>query len=307
MIGVFDSGIGGLTVARALRRAMPRARILYFGDVARMPFGNKSAATVTQYGREISRYLIGRGARLLVIACNTVSAVAAETLRRELDVPVFDVISPAVRAATELPGVGRIGVIGTRGTVASGAYQRAIAAVAGARTMRVHAVACPMFVPIVEEGFGGTPEGRAIVRRTLRPLAAARPDAVILGCTHYPLLQPAIRAALPGARLVDSRTVAEEVRDALAADPALAAACQADRRGTLEVVVTDRTEHFVRFAARIMHQPIRCQVVPHEALALPAVPPRPRGRTSPAAVSVPRRAGAGAPRSAGRRRGRSLS
>jgi glutamate racemase len=277
MIGVFDSGIGGLTVARALRRAMPRARILYFGDVARMPFGNKSAATVTQYGREISRYLIGRGARLLVIACNTVSAVAAESLRRELQVPVFDVISPAVRAATELPGVRRIGVIGTRGTVASGAYQRAIAA-AGPRTMRVHAVACPMFVPIVEEGFGGTPEGRAIVRRTLRPLAAARPDAVILGCTHYPLLQPAIRAALPGARLVDSRTVAEEVRQALAANPVLAAACLASRRGTLEVVVTDRTEHFVRFAARIMHQPIRCQIVPHEALALPS-PLRRNGAT----------------------------
>jgi glutamate racemase len=273
MIGVFDSGIGGLTVARALRRAMPRARILYFGDVARMPFGNKSAATVTQYGREISRYLIGRGARLLVIACNTVSAVAADTLRRELQVPVFDVISPAVRAATALPGVWRIGVIGTRGTVASGAYQRAIAAVADRRTRRVHAVACPMFVPIVEEGFGGTPEGRAIVRRTLRSLAAARPDAVILGCTHYPLLQPAIRAALPGATLVDSRTVAEEVRQALAADPVLDAACRAGRRGTLEVVVTDRTEHFVRFAARIMHQPVRCRVVPHEALALPAGPP----------------------------------
>jgi glutamate racemase len=288
MIGVFDSGIGGLTVARALRRALPGARILYFGDVARMPFGNKSAATVTQYGREISHYLIGRGARLLVIACNTVSAVAAQTLRAELPVPVFDVISPAVRAALALAGVRRIGVLGTRGTIGSGAYQRAIRASAG-RARAVRAVACPMFVPIVEEGFGGTPEGRAIVRRTLRTLAAARPDAVILGCTHYPLLQPAIRAALPGARLVDSRAVAEEVRRALADDPALAAACHAGRRGALEVVVTDRTEHFVRFAARIMRHPVYCRVVPHEALELSARRPGP----------------AGGPRSAEHRRGRS--
>src|SRR2546423_2128899 len=157
MIGVFDSGIGGLTVARALRRALPRAHIVYFGDVARMPFGNKSAATVTQYGREIAHYLIRRGARLLVVACNTVGAVAAETLRRELEVPVFDVISPAVRAALAVPGVRRIGVLGTRGTIGSGSYQRAIAEAGG---VEVRAVACPMFVPLVEEGFGGTPEGR---------------------------------------------------------------------------------------------------------------------------------------------------
>src|SRR3954463_3597965 len=112
MIGVFDSGIGGLTVARALRSAVPSARIVYFGDVARMPFGNKSAATVTQYAREIGAYLIGRGATSLVIACNTASAVAAATLRRELDVPVFDVITPAVRAASR-PGVRRVAVLAT--------------------------------------------------------------------------------------------------------------------------------------------------------------------------------------------------
>jgi glutamate racemase len=263
MIGVFDSGIGGLTVARALRRAVPDARIVYFGDVARMPFGNKSAATVTEYSREIAAYLIRRGARLLVVACNTASAVAAEVLRRELRVPIFDVINPAVRAAAALPGVRRIGVLGTRGTVASGAYQRAIRA---AGVARVQAVACPMFVPVVEEGFAGTPEGRAIVRRTLQPMAGTRPDAVILGCTHYPLLRPAIRAALPGVTLIDSRTVADEVRSALDADPRLAAACRGG--AALDVVVTDRTDHFVRFAARIMNHPVRCTVVPHEDLEL---------------------------------------
>jgi glutamate racemase len=261
MIGVFDSGIGGLTVARELRRAIPGAPILYFGDVARMPFGNKSAATVTQYSREIGSYLIRRGARLLVIACNTASAVAAETLRRELEVPVFDVISPAVRAALALPGVRRIAVLGTRGTVGSGAYQRAIGA-AGRAT--VQAIACPMFVPIVEEGFAATAEGRAIVRRTLRPLAARRPDALILGCTHYPLLRSAIQAALPGVKLVDSRAVAEEVRAALTRDPRL----RGRSRKELEIVVTDRTEHFQRFAERILGHPIRTRVVPHEELEL---------------------------------------
>jgi glutamate racemase len=269
MIGVFDSGIGGLTVARSLQRAVPDARIVYFGDVARMPFGNKSAATVTQYSREIAAYLIRRGARLLVVACNTASAVAAETLRRELSVPVFDVIGPAARAAAALPRVKRIGVLGTRGTVASGAYQRAIQA---AGVTWVQAVACPMFVPVVEEGFAGTPEGRAIVRRTLAPLSKGRLDAAILGCTHYPLLRPAIRAALPGVTLIDSRTVADEVRDALDADADLGAACRSGRG--LEVVVTDRTEHFVRFAARIMRHPVRCEVVPHEELELSAGPAR---------------------------------
>jgi glutamate racemase len=203
----------------------------------------------------------------------------------------FYVKSRAGRAATALPRVRRIGVIGTRGTIGSGAYQRAIAAASPGRA-RVPAVACPMFVPIVEEGFSGTPEGRAIVRRTLRPLAAARPQAVILGCTHYPLLQPAIRAALPGVTLVDSRAVAEEVRAALAADPALAAACQGRRRGALDVVVTDRTDHFVAFAARIMRHPVVCRVVPHEALELDG-------------LSGSLRARAGGPRSGGRRRGRS--
>jgi glutamate racemase len=183
-----------------------------------------------------------------------------------------------------LPGVRHIGVLGTRGPVASGAYQRAIRA---AGISRVRAIACPMFVPIVEEGFAGTPEGRAIVRRTLGPMASGRPDAVILGCTHYPLLRPAIRAALPGVTLIDSRTVADEVRRALDADPALAAACQGG--AALEVVVTDRTEHFVRFAARIMNQPVRCTVVPHEELELSDRAPAP----------------AGAPRSSGRRRARS--
>lgn len=265
MIGVFDSGIGGLTVARALRRALPDYPILYFGDVARMPFGNKSAATITQYSREIAGYLVGRGAQLIVIACNTASAVAADVLRRELTIPVFDVISPAVRAAVALSDVRRVGVLGTRGTVASGAYQRAIRAAARAQVV---AVPCPMFVPLVEEGFAGTPEGRAIVRRTLRPLSVRRPDAVILGCTHYPLLRPAIAGALPGVRLVDSRAVAAEVRSALRADPALAAACRAGAGARLEVVVTDRTDHFERFAGRIMGQAVRCRIVPHEALAL---------------------------------------
>lgn len=263
MIGVFDSGIGGLTVVRALRRALPEAGILYFGDVARMPYGNKSAATVVQYSREISRYLIRRGAKLIVIACNTASAVAAETIRAELEVPVFDVISPAVEAAVRVPGVRRIGVLGTRGTVQSGAYQRAIAQ---RGTVRVHALSCPMFVPIVEEGYATTPEGRAMVWRTLRPLASRRLDAAILGCTHYPLLAPVIRSVLPGVTLIDSRSIAREVGRALRGNTGLERACRRQRGAVLEVAVTDRTEHFEKFARRIVREPLRFRVVPQSEL-----------------------------------------
>jgi glutamate racemase len=253
MIGIFDSGIGGLTIVNALRAEIPNARILYLGDVARMPYGNKSAATVRQYAREISRYLIARGARLILIACNTASAVAGDALRRELTVPVFDVIAPAVAAALALPGARRIGVLGTRGTVASQAYQRALEK-GGAR--RCDALACPMFVPLVEEGYHRTKEGRAIVGRTLAPFRRSPPDAVILGCTHYPLLRSTIQAFLPGVRLIDSRSVAARVREELERRPELAAAVQAGSGGgRLELTTTDWTDQLLRFARQIVRGP----------------------------------------------------
>jgi len=249
MIGVFDSGVGGLTVVRAIRRALPGARILYVGDVARMPYGNKSARTVTEYAREITRYLIRRGASVIVVACNTASAVAAPTLRREFRVPILDVIAPAARSAKRLGR--RIAVLGTRATVGSGAYVRAL------RGARAISVACPLFVPLVEEGYAETPEGRRIVARTLAPLRGKRLDAAILGCTHYPLLARAIGAALPGVPLVDSSAVSDEV--------ARLSPRSTGKRGSLRLAVTDTTPHFARLARRIIG-PARLTVLPVERL-----------------------------------------
>jgi glutamate racemase len=254
MIGIFDSGIGGLTVAREIRKKIPSADILYFGDVARMPYGNKSPETVTEYSREIVRYLIGRGAETIVIACNTASAVAAAKLRREFSVPIFDVIAPAVSEALRPMGRApradrRIAVLGTRGTVGSGAYQKALAA--ASKKVKVMALACPIFVPLVEEGYAGTAEGAEIVKHTLRPLVSRKPETLILGCTHYPLLRKEIRAVFPKARLVDSSAVALDLRRDLF-QPMSRLGRGGKKTGRIEIVVTDLTPHFLRFARKII-------------------------------------------------------
>jgi len=261
MIGVFDSGIGGLTVVRALRKKLPKARILYVGDVARMPYGNKSAATVVEYSREIVRYLVSRGCKLIVIACNTASALAADALREEFSVPILDVISPAVRLARGVSRVAngttkKIAVLGTRGTIASGAYQKELPSGSVA-------LACPLFVPLVEEGYIGTKEGRAIVKRTLRPLENKKISTVILGCTHYPLLRREIGAMFPSAKLIDSFAVAEDAAALVKLDQRIA---NGGKPG-LEVVVTDRTEHFERLASKIIGKKIKLKMISPETLS----------------------------------------
>jgi glutamate racemase len=254
MIGVFDSGIGGLTVVRALRKKLPAARILYVGDVARMPYGNKSAATVVEYSREIVRYLMSRGCKLIVIACNTVSAVAADSLREEFSVPILDVISPAVRTA--ISHGGKIAVLGTRGTIASGAYQKELPPGSLALT-------CPIFVPLAEEGYAGTKEGKAIVAHALRSLAGKNISTVILGCTHYPLLRREIGAALSKAALIDSSAVALDAAALVKLDPKLA---NGGKSG-LEVVVTDRTQHFEKLASKIIGSKVKLKVIDLESLS----------------------------------------
>ncbi len=255
MIGVFDSGIGGLTVVRALRKKLPRARILYVGDVARMPYGNKSRATVVEYSREITRYLIKKGAKLVVIACNTASSAAAGALRKEFKTPVFDVISPAIRKARRLARGKRIAVLATRGTIASGAYQRGLPANAIALT-------CPIFVPLAEEGYAGTAEGKAIVAHALRPLKGKKIGTVILGCTHYPLLRREIGAALPKAKLVDSFAVADDVAALIGSNSKI---IKNDKPG-LEVMVTDRTLHFEKLAGKIIGKKVKLKVISLEKL-----------------------------------------
>jgi glutamate racemase len=189
-LGVFDSGLGGLTVVRALREILPDEHIVYLGDTARVPYGTKGAATVIKYALSCARHLVARDVKALVIACNTVSAVAPERLRIELDVPVLGVVEPGAQAAVEATRTGRVGVLATAGTIASGAYPRAVAQLS-TRT-EVIGQAAPLLVPLAEEGWVEGDVPAQIVRRYIEPLAAAEVDVVVLGCTHYPLLRAVI-------------------------------------------------------------------------------------------------------------------
>jgi glutamate racemase len=202
-VGIFDSGIGGLTVAHAIFERLPRESTVYFGDTARVPYGPKSPDTVRRYSLEILHWLLGQGVKAVVIACNTSTAHALETLQAESPVPVIGVIEPGARAAAAASANGPIGVIGTAGTIASNAYARAIQR---ARPGTVVAQqACPLFVPLVEEGWFEHPAAELIARDYLEPLRRARVDALVLGCTHYPLLKPLLQRVMgPEVRLIDS-------------------------------------------------------------------------------------------------------
>lgn len=202
-IGIFDSGVGGLTVLKALRDRLPQESIVYFGDTARVPYGPKSPATVRRYAREAAAFLLSREVKAVVVACNTATAHACEYLSAELPVPVLGVVKPGARAAVAATRTGRIGVIGTAGTIASGAYDLAVRrAVAEAR---VYAQPCPLFVPFVEEGLAAHPATRIMAEEYLRPLLDVDIDTLILGCTHYPLLRPVLAGVLGDeVTLVDS-------------------------------------------------------------------------------------------------------
>ncbi len=190
-IGVFDSGIGGLTVAREIMRNLPNEKIVYFGDTARVPYGSKSQAVVRRYSRQIVRFLKTQGIKAIVVACNTASAYALEDVREEAgDMPVIGVVEPGAKVAAETTKNGRIGVMATKATISSGAYTRAIWDLS--RSAEVFGVACPMLVPLVEEGWIHDEVTDTVLRRYLAPLFEEKVDTLILGCTHYPLLRSAI-------------------------------------------------------------------------------------------------------------------
>ncbi len=201
-IGIFDSGLGGLTVFRAIREQMPDESLVYFGDTARVPYGTKSAETVTRFSREIIEFLVGCDVKAVVAACNSASALALRALQAAYPLPIVGVIQPGAALAVALSTSRRIGVIGTRATINSGAYERAIAAREPGAT--VLGRACPLFVSLVEEGWTDTPATRLIAETYLAPLRG-RVDVVVLGCTHYPLLKPLIAELMgPETALVDS-------------------------------------------------------------------------------------------------------
>lgn len=212
-IGIFDSGVGGLTVLREIMQVLPQEDTLYFGDTARVPYGTKSPETVTRYAGEIASFLFKRDIKLLVVACNTASAVALPALKRQLSIPVVGVIEPGARRAVEVTRSGRIGVIGTAGTIRSSAYTRAIKRLK--HDAEVITCACPLFVPLAEEGWVDNQVARLTAQTYLQELKEAGVDTLVLGCTHYPLLKPLIAAAMgPNVTLVDS---AEETARTVAA------------------------------------------------------------------------------------------
>jgi glutamate racemase len=205
-IGVFDSGIGGLSVLRELLRLMPDESYIYLGDSARVPYGTKSAETVRLFAGQCAQFLLDQGVQLIVVACNTASAVALETIRAAVDIPVIGMIEPAAGAALQSTRSGQIGVIGTRGTVSSGAYPAVIHTLSGDDPApTVHSFACPLFVPLVEEGWIDHPATRLVAQDYLDHLFAGSPDidTLVLGCTHYPLLKPLLHELLPSVHLID--------------------------------------------------------------------------------------------------------
>ena len=253
-IGVFDSGIGGLTVVRELMRQLPHESLIYFGDTARVPYGNKSPETVRRFSREILDFLVERDVKLVVVACNTASAHALEELQRVATVPVEGVIEPGARAGVAASRSGRIGVIGTAGTIASGAYERAIRTADG--KVDVTARACPLFVPLVEEGWLDHPASRLIAEEYLAPLAQHRIDTLVLGCTHYPLLKPLIASVLgPSITLIDSaEQTAAAVSRELAASTMHAPTTQA---GHVHFVVSDAPQQFVKVGKRFLGESVK--------------------------------------------------
>lgn len=247
-IAIFDSGVGGLTVAREVTRALPGEDIVYLGDTARVPYGTKSAPTVRRFASECVEFLLHFRPKMVIIACNTASAMAMDALAAFVDVPLVGVIAPGARAAVGATNLKRIGVIGTRATVASGAYPRAIEALDAG--VAVSARACPLFVPLVEEGRTGGPWVRAIVEEYLRPLLDRHPDTLILGCTHYPVLKPVLQdVAGGGVTLIDSaEAVATSARELLAAS---GEGAPAGRAGGRRFFVTDVVDDFAAVAAII--------------------------------------------------------
>jgi glutamate racemase len=260
-IGVFDSGVGGLTVLRALREALPAESFIYLGDTARLPYGTKSTHTVVRYALQAADVLVAREIKCLVVACNTASAAALHAMRERYErLPVIGVIEPGARAACAASISGRMAVLATESTVRGGAYQQAIARIRP--DSKVSAIACGVFVALAEEGWVDGPVAEQVARRYLEPLRAApaeRVDTLVLGCTHFPVLKSVIAAAAgPGVQIVDSAaTTAATVRTALTQhsllQPVPAGAAPAPQ---MRFLATDGAERFASVGGRFLGTPL---------------------------------------------------
>jgi glutamate racemase len=253
-IGAFDSGVGGLTVVQAMRELLPGEDILYLGDTARVPYGNKSPDTIIRYSREIMAYLRGKGVKAVVVACNTASAHALTILQKEANVPVIGVIAPGVEAALAATRNGRVGVIGTHGTIQSDAYQSLL------RRSRpdvvITAVAAPLLVSLVEEDWLSHPATQLILEEYFAPMKAARVDTVVLACTHYPLLKPLAQRVLgPDVVLVDSAQNAAAALARKLREEGLNCPVRSEA-GQTTICSTDVPAQFSRLAERFLGEKI---------------------------------------------------
>lgn len=267
-IGIFDSGVGGLTVARAISDQLPRESVLYIGDTLHSPYGPKPIADVRRYSLEVLDTLVDQGVKMLVIACNTASAAVLRDARERYDVPVVEVIGPAVRTAMSTTRNGRIGVIGTAGTIGSGAYQDMLSV---NEALTVFTAACPRFVEFVEAGVTDSPELLAAAEEYLAPLRHAGVDTLVLGCTHYPFLKGAISYVMgPEVALVSSDTeTASDVYRQLVSRGLLAGADAAPSR--LYEATGDSPDEFIALANRLLGREVReVQLVRTGAITLPA-------------------------------------
>jgi glutamate racemase len=261
MIGIFDSGIGGLTVVRAVLEKLPQYRIVYFGDTARSPYGTKSQKTIIEYSIEDTAFLLSQGAKVIIVACNSASSVAFQALKERFPVPLFEVIQPAVQKTLGLTRKDRVGIIGTRATIGSGIYERMLKE--ARPEMAVFSQACPLLVPLVEEGWLNRPETKRIVRKYLFSLKMKQIDTLVLGCTHYPLLKPMIEAKMgKRVRVIDSsQEVALWVKDYLEKNPQVAGSLTAtDGQEGHRFFVSDLTPNFEQIARQFLGRPIKLEL-----------------------------------------------
>ncbi len=261
MIGIFDSGVGGLTVVKSIMDQLPEYAIVYFGDTARTPYGTKSPDTVVGYAMENIKFLLAKGAKIIVMACNTASSVAADIAREKFDVPMFEVITPAVEMAVKNSRKFKIGVVGTRGTINSGIYEDKIRRIQP--KAKVYSTACPLLVPLVEEGWLKKPETVMIIKKYLHPLKVRQIDTLILGCTHYPLLKDNIQRKI-GKRvnIIDSSVaVAGKITDYLKKNSEMDASLKKNDR--FRLFVSDVTDQFKNTARTILKRKV---IIEHNKL-----------------------------------------
>jgi len=251
-VGVFDSGIGGLTVVKEIRKILPREDIVYLGDSARLPYGTKSIEAIIEFSIQNTEFLISRGAKFIVIACYSATSAALDTIQRKFDVPIIGVIKPGVQKALELTRTGRIGVIGTSLTIYSGAYEKAFRKIKA--ECEILGRACPLFIPLVEEGWLDHPATDLIAQTYLKSLKEDDIDTLLLGCTHFPLLMSPIRKVMGDISYVDaSREVSTELRSELENRQLL----NPEGKGRIAIYLTDLSQNFKEIGERFLGEPMK--------------------------------------------------